>query len=140
MNTWRSRIATGLTFAAAFFAHAWLMQFRPHNEWGMTLFYASAAFFDWSLFRACPWFIRGTLCTDMMASCVASAALNAIGWGLYMAYVPHEYYVVASAVLSTVQAVRLLIPDNGAYNSFRSFILRRPAVGLARPVSQKEKR
>ncbi len=140
MNTWRSRTTTGLVFAAAFFAHAWMMQFRPHNEWGMTLFYASAAFFDYILFRTCPHVVRGTLCTDMMASCIASVVLNAIGWCLYMAYVPHGYYVAASGVLSTVQVIRLLIPDDGAYNSLRDFILRRPAAGLAGSVSQKEKR
>ncbi len=140
MNTWRSRLALGLIFATAMSMHAWLMALRPRGEWGMTLFYASAAFFDYLLFRPCPHVVRGSLCTDMMATCLASAGFNAMGWCLYMAYAPPDYYSVAMWSLTAVQVLRLSIPDDGAYNSFRDFILRRPAVGLAGSVSQKEKR
>lgn len=139
MNAWRSRLLLGLIFAATMALHGWLMQYRPHGEVGMTLFYTSAALFDWVLFRICPWVVEGGLCTDMMALCIASVAWSAVGWILYMAYVSPTYYVVLGWCITGVQTLRLLMVDGNGINSVRNFLVRRSPDRPARPVYGAEK-
>lgn len=105
----------------------------------MTLHYASAALFDWILFRICPYVVDGGLCTDMMALCFASVALNALGWVLYMAYVAPAYYVTLSWVLTGAQTLRLLMVDGNGINIIRAVLVRRPAHRRARPIFGSEK-
>lgn len=140
MNPWRSRLCLGVLFGLVMAAHAALMRFKPHGEWGMTLFYASAAFFDWFLFRICPRLVRGRLCDNMQWLCILSMFGNALGWGLYMNYAPPMYYYGYMWALTGVQALRLLITDDDATTLIWGGLFRRHPLGRARAILETEKR
>lgn len=139
MNSWRSRLALGLLFGLSIAGHAALMRFNPHGDWGMLLYYASAAFFDLILLRTCPRITGGQLCDDMMALCGLSMFGNAFGWALYMLYVPPVYYYGYMWAITGVQAIRLTITDDDAHNPIRGNLLRRHPAGRAREILETEK-
>lgn len=111
MNTWRSRILTGLVMFIAIDLHQLCTSSLPNTPAGMLLFHGSAAGVDLILLYAVSGFVSGRLCDDMESLCLASAVVNFVGWLLYMAYAPPIIYNVLSWGLSYVQWGRLLLVD-----------------------------
>lgn len=124
MNSWRSRLLTGLVFLMAIDVHAFCTVDLPNTPAGMLLFHGSAATVDLLLLFAVPRVLAGRLCDDMECLCLASIIVNFIGYLAYMAYAPPVIFNLLSWGLSYAQWGRLLLVDGDA-DMFRHFVVRR---------------
>lgn len=100
---------------------------------GMMLYHGSAAFVDALLFKATRVVAAGYLRRDVEFIFIASAAVNALGWALYMAWTPPYLYNNMVMGLNYALAVRLLMGDGNVFNVFdifnRSNTIRRHILG-----------
>ena len=125
MNTWRSRLATGLVFWLAMALHVDLTANVQNTDGGMLLFHGSAAIFDLLLLYLVPAFLSGQLASDMEALCIASIAANFVGWIAYTAYAPPIYYDTFMWGLAYVQWARLFIMGGDDANYHGLYMVRR---------------
>jgi hypothetical protein len=89
----------------------------PSGKAGVVIYFGAAATVDWSMFYRCQRFVTGKLRRDMEALCIASIAVNCIGFLLYMAPSPPlpypGFYVWAIQGINYVLAIRLLLVGDG---------------------------
>lgn len=111
MNSWRSRLALfAVAFAASRF-HAFWADDLPQVEFYAAIYFGSALTVDWFLLMCCPHFIEDNLCDFMQISCVASIVINTCGFIWYMRGDDPWLYNKLIAILSIIQAIRLLLVD-----------------------------
>lgn len=125
MNTWRSRVATGLIFWIAMAAHANLTADVQNTDSGMLLFHGSASIFDLLLIYLVPAFLSGKIACDMEALCIASIVANFVGWIAYTAYAPPIYYDTFMWGLAYVQWARLFIMGDDDADYHGLYMVRR---------------
>lgn len=118
MNTPLRRLKLALLFyiTAKLFDH-FIKPYIPGGDIGAVLYFGVAASVDWFMFYRCQRFVSGALCRDMEALCIASIAVNAFGFILYMAPSPPlpypGSYVWLIQGINYVLAVRLLLLGDG---------------------------
>jgi hypothetical protein len=117
MTFWRSRIFTALLFLAVMKMHEYATSDLENSPVGMLMFHGSAWMVDLFLLCSVPALLAGRLCDDMQALCLASIAVNFVGWILYMAYAPPVFYNMIQWSLAYVQWLRLFMVD-GSYDHF----------------------
>ena len=132
MNGWRSRALLAAIFYAAAKAHDFAMQGIGNSDEWLFLYHGSAAAVDLMLLQCCPRLLEGKICDDIQATCIASIAVNALAWGLYLAYAPPVICNTLIAGLCYVQFVRLLYVDRHDADTVGRALLR----GLAGGRSQ----
>lgn len=111
MNSWHSRIALAFVAYAASRIHAMSMHDLPSAEvWG-AVYFGSAMTVDWALLKICPAFTAFKLCDFMQYSCIASIVINTCGFLWYMQGDDPWLYNKLIAILSIIQAIRLLLID-----------------------------
>jgi len=111
MNRWPSRIALATVAYAAGLLHAHSMNDLPNTEFWAAIYFGSALTVDWALLKACPAFVCDKLCDFMQLSCIASILINTCGFIWYELGDDPWLYNKLIALLSIVQAIRLLLID-----------------------------
>jgi len=118
MNTPLRRISLAVIFylMAKTFDHL-VKPNLPEGETFAVLYFGVAASVDWCMFYLCQRVVAGNLCRDMEALCIASIAVNALGFALYMAPSPPlpypGFYVWSIQGINYVLAARLLFMGDG---------------------------
>lgn len=74
----------------------------------MAVYHGSAGAVDLFLLWMAQHHISGRLCDHIQASCIASVVINFVGYRLYMAYIPPDFYNYLIAGVCYVQYLRLL--------------------------------
>lgn len=128
MNRWRSRIVLILALMALVQIHAAITAALPNTPLGMLLFHGSAGLGDLFLIYCAPTILSGPLCDDTQNLCLISIVANFIGWLLYMAYVPPEFFNSFMWGLGCVQCVRLLIVDGDDVTHLGLRLVRGPSL------------
>lgn len=72
------------------------------------MYHGTAALADLILLACAPTVLHGKLADDMQKLCLLSIGTNAIGWFMYLAYIPPNFYNSAIGILGYVQFARLL--------------------------------
>jgi len=108
MNGWRSRLLLIAAFFLAAKAHDLIMLGCANTPQMMAIYHGSAGTVDLLLLYVAQHHISGRLCDHIQASCIASVIINFVGYRLYMAYSPPDFYNYLIAGLSYVQYLRLL--------------------------------
>lgn len=116
MNTWRRRLALWLAFLITGTAFDMATDGMPSAPLFWLLYYGGAATVDLFMFRITRFFVSKNLERDVEAICIASAAVNALGWALKMAEIPPDFYNSLIAGLNYVLALRLLLGDGNVFN------------------------
>ncbi len=111
MNAWRSRILLAVVAYAAGRVHAHVTHGLPPVEVFAAVYFASAMAVDWALLKICPMFTAEKLCDFMQISCLVSVFINTCGFLWYMQGDAPWLYNKLIAILSLVQATRLLLID-----------------------------
>jgi uncharacterized phosphosugar-binding protein len=112
MSGWRARLGMGLLMLAALAAHAHATADLPNTPLALLVFHGTAALCDGVLLLAAPALLHGHLCDDTETLLLASIIGNALGWLLYMAYLPPVFYNASMGALALMQGLRLLYVDN----------------------------
>jgi len=108
MNGWRSRLLLIAAFFLAAKVHDLIMLGCANTPQMMAIYHGSAGAVDLLLLYVAQHHISGRLCDHIQASCIASVIINFVGYRLYMAYSPPDFYNYLIAGLSYVQYLRLL--------------------------------
>jgi len=124
MNGWRSRLVLSAVFLAVNTTHNMVTEPFPNTPGWMLVYHGSAAAVDYLLLRCSPWFIAGQLCDDIEALCFASMFANSLGWALYMAKIPPEFYDTLTLGIIYVQYFRLLLMDRHDAHTFGRALFR----------------
>src|SRR5215213_6659181 len=132
MNGWRSRALLAAIFYAAAKAHDFATQGIGNSDEWLLLYHGSAAAVDLALLKCSPCLIEGQICDDIQASCIASIAVNALAWGLYLAYAPPIICDTLIAGLCYVQFVRFLYVDRHDADTVGRALLRGLAGGRSK--------
>lgn len=111
MNHWRSRLALAAIAFAASRLHHFVVHDLPPTEVWAAVYFASALTVDWMLLKICPAFTAERLCDFMQISCIASIAINTCGFIWYMRGDDPWLYNKLIAIVSIIQAIRLLLVD-----------------------------
>lgn len=128
MNAWRSRLTALIALWAFNMVHSEIATFLPNSPLGMLLVHGSAGLIDLGLIYCAPTFLSGPVCDDTEILCLISIVANFIGWLLYLAYTPPEFYNSFMWGLGCVQSVRLFIVDSGDANSLGKHLVCRPGL------------
>ena len=145
MNNWRRRLALGLVFAMTGKAFDWATDGLPYAPLFWLLYYGGAATVDLLTYKVVHLFVSGRLQRDIEALCIASVAVNALGWALVLADTPPDLYNVFIAGLNYVLAVKLLLGDRNAvdilgnrFNWSRAYLVLRNISGPKKYAPPKE--
>lgn len=111
MNWWRRCLALGLVFMATGWAFDKATVGIENTPAAMLLYHGSAATVDLVMFRVTGFFVTAHLQRDIEALCIASIAVNALGWALYLAWTPPTIYNLLIEGLNYVLAIRLFMGD-----------------------------
>lgn len=130
MNSWRSRLLTGVLLFTAMQMHSEVSIMLPNTQGGMLAFHGSAALVDLFLIFCVPIFIRGQICSDVQLLCLISMVMNFCGWIGYLSYATPDLYNASMWGLSYVQWGRLLWKDNhDAYHLWGDMVYRADSIG-----------
>lgn len=108
MNGWRSRLLLMAAFFLAARVHDLVMLGCANTPEAMAAYHATAGAVDLFLLWIAQHRISGRLCDHIQATCIASVAINFVGYRLYMAHSPPDLYNFAILGLSYAQYLRLL--------------------------------
>ena len=105
MALWCAFLATGYAFDLA-------VSGMPSAPLFWLLYYGGAATVDLFMLRCVRFFVSSDLQRDIEAICIASIAVNALGWALKaLAKIPPDLYNLVIAGLNYALALRLLLGD-----------------------------
>jgi len=127
MNLLRFRVLFALIGWLAWYVHMYVTATLPNTPEGMLLFHGSAAAVDLFLVYSAPRLLEGKLCDDIQTLCLVSIVGNALGWALYLAYLPPVFYDTFMGMLCYVQLARLFMVDYDA-NHLGCDLVRRPRI------------
>lgn len=143
MNNWRRRLALGLAFALTGKAFAWVADGLPYAPLFWLLYYGGAATVDLIMYRMVHLFVAGKLQRDIEALCIASVAVNALGWAIVLADSPPDIYNDLIAGLNYALALRLFLGDGNVldinYYRDRVFMVLRNLSGHKKYASTEKK-
>lgn len=125
MNGWRPRLTVIALILALMWAHSYATANLPNTPLGMLLFHGTGALADFALLLAIPYWLTGKLCDDSETLLLIVICINAIGWGLYMAYAPPIWYNGCMWGASIAQWLRLLYVDRHDADSVGLDLVRR---------------
>ena len=103
-NTWVMRLSISCMFLA--YAMAYNLLVVPENNWPM--YYASAALFDALIVLSLKLFGNNQLVFDLQDINYAAIVLHAVGFLMYVAYLPPYGYNIRLYALIIIQWLRLL--------------------------------
>lgn len=142
MNNWRRRLALWLAFVITGEAFDMAVDGLPKGALFVLLYYGGAATVDLFMFRITRFFVSNELERDVEAICIASAAVNALGWALKLATIPPDFYNLVIAGLNYVLALRLLLGDGNVFNGlnhcYRRIVVLCHLSGYKNHASKKE--
>lgn len=124
INPWRYRFAVALLILVVMWSHATVTDALPNTPLGMLMFHGSAALCDLILIYSFPSLVKGQLCKDMEALCIASILGNTLGWFAYLAYAPPDFYNCLMWSITYIQWGRLLMADNDDPDFVGRFMVR----------------
>lgn len=111
MNNWRRRLALGLAFILTGRAFDWATDGLPYAPLFWLLYYGGAATVDLVMYKLVHLFVSSHLQRDIEALCIASVAVNALGWAIVLADSPPDLYNAFIAGLNYALAFRLFLGD-----------------------------
>lgn len=126
MNLLRFRILFALVIWLAWYVHSMVSNSLPNTPEAMLVFHGSAATVDLFLLYSVPRLLEGKLCDDTQTLCLVSIVGNALGWALYLAYIPPVFFDTFMWGLGYVQLARLFMVDNHDANTLGCDLVRRP--------------
>lgn len=91
----------------------------------MLVFHGTAATIDLFLLYSAPRLLEGKLCDDIQTLCLVSIVGNALGWMLYLAYLPPVFFNTFMWGLGYVQLARLFMVDRHDDNTLGCDLVRR---------------
>lgn len=103
-NTWVMRLGISCMFLA--YGLAYNLLIVPENNWPM--YYASAALFDALIVLNLKLFGNNQLVFDLQDINYAAIVLHAVGFLMYVAYLPPDEYNIRLYALIIIQWLRLL--------------------------------
>ena len=111
MNGWRARLVLAAGFYVVNAIHGMATDTFPNTPEWLLAYHGTACALDFLLLRCAPLLIAGRLCDDIQALCFASMFMNALGWALYLAYIPPDLCNILVLGIIHVQYIRLLFVD-----------------------------
>lgn len=117
MNNWRRRLALGLAFVMTGKAFDLATDGLPYAPLFWLLYYGGAATVDLIMYRLVHLFVSSRLQRDIEALCIASVAVNALGWAIVLADSPPDIYNAVIAGLNYALAFRLFLGDRNALDT-----------------------
>ena len=88
------------------------------------MYHGGAALFDFVTLVISAHLLVGRLSDEMQSLCLIAMCVNAVGWILYLAWIPALVYNSALIGVSHVQYLRLLLGDHNGVDSIRSHMVR----------------
>lgn len=120
-NSWAMRLGISCMFLA--YAMAYNLLIVPEDNWPM--YYASAALFDALIVLSLKLFGNNQLVFDLQDINYAAIVLHAVGFLMYMAYLPPDEYNIRLYALIIIQWLRLLwVGPDDERNTLHSFRFR----------------
>lgn len=143
MKNWRRRLALWLAFLATGYAFDIAVDGLPRGPLFALLYYGGAATVDLFMFRVTRYFVSAELERDVEAICIASVAVNALGWALKLAKIPPDFYNYLIAGLNYVLVLRLLLGDGNVFDRanhcYRRIVVLCHLSGYSNHTAKKEK-
>lgn len=117
MNNWRRRLALGLSFILTGKVFAGATDGLPYAPLFWLLYYGGAATVDLIMYKLVHLFVSSHLQRDIEALCIASVAVNALGWAIVLADSPPDLYNAFIAGLNYALALRLFLGDGNVLDT-----------------------
>lgn len=143
MKNWRRRLALWLVFLVSGYAFDAAVDGMPSAKLFWLIYYGGAATVDLLMFHVTRYFVTEELRSDIEAICIASIAVNALGWALKMAQIPPGFYNYLIAGLNYVLVLRLLLGDGNVFDRinhcYRRIVVLCHLSGYSNHAAKKEK-
>ena len=110
-------MALGLAFVMTGKAFDLATDGLPYAPLFWLLYYGGAATVDLIMYRLVHLFVSSRLQRDIEALCIASVAVNALGWAIVLADSPPDLYNAFIAGLNYALAFRLFLGDRNALDT-----------------------